>query len=119
MAKVMVLVADEQFPRPPGYASDAASSDVTLASGGENEQSSYQSRSGHTKQLPVLCKYACNQCGYEAILEGQLRNHVKSTHEEMKYGCPQCDYTATRQGSLKRHIKSVHEGEKYDCSQEY
>ena len=64
-------------------------------------------------------KYACNQCNFQAILQGNLTKHLQSKHKGVKYACDQCGKQFTEDGSLMRHIQSVHEGVKYVCSQCY
>ena len=61
----------------------------------------------HTKPKLGGLKYACNQCDYQATLQGNLTKHIQFVHEGVKYVCNQCDYQGSKD-SLRYHLKMKH-----------
>ena len=59
-------------------------------------------------------KVKCNQCEYKA-LKSELNIHVKSVHLKIRHQCNFCEKTFSNNGNLKSHIKSSHEGKRYNC----
>ena len=49
------------------------------------------------------------------ILNGNLKQHIESKHENQKYQCPFCEHQATQKRHLKRIIESKHENKRYPC----
>ena len=90
-----------------------------------NEDGEYFDNQTHTSTKPTTrnktinksCKYACNQCDYQATHQGNLTVHIQSKHEGVKYACNKCDYQAKRPYILRSHIQSIHEGVKYSCNE--
>ena len=82
-----------------------------------NEEGEYFDNQTHTSTKPITrnkainesCKYACNQCDYQATHQGNLTVHIQSKHEGVKYACNKCDQQFTTRRSMARHIKSMHE----------
>ena len=49
-------------------------------------------------------------------LEGCLRKHYKSIHEDVIFKCSECEYKARKKTILNVHIKVIHDGIKeFEC----
>ena len=36
-------------------------------------------------------QFACNQCDYKSLTNGNVKKHIKSKHEGIRYACYMCD----------------------------
>ena len=61
--------------------------------------------------------FKCLDC--ERIFNDQqaLYHHINIDHEGVKYACNQCNFQAILQGNLTKHLQSKHKGVKYACDQ--
>ena len=55
-------------------------------------------------------RYPCDNCGYAATKENDLKRHKEIKHKEVKYPCNKCEYVATCLSYLKQHNSSNHKG---------
>ena len=66
----------------------------------------------HDRIYPFLC----NTCGFKAVTNSVLKNHVAVVHEGKRHVCFICGLGVTSPTNLKKHISAVHEGKKpYKC----
>ena len=50
-----------------------------------------------------------NQCDKKETNKGELKNHIKNSHEENGYPCNQCKHKSESKETLKKHIEAMHE----------
>ena len=65
--------------------------------------------------VPLIKKYPCEECNYQALRKSHLTRHQQSVHIGMKYPCGECDYQASQKSHITSHQQSVHMGKKYPC----
>ena len=77
-------------------------------------------------------EYSCEKCDYKTTTNRNLKQHVKSNHEENEnkndgikqlnkkkrkfennsFSCDICDFISKNENSLKKHMKTSHESKK-------
>ena len=72
----------------------------------------------HMKIKPKM-RHECAKCNKRFEKPYQLRNHIKSIHEDIKpYPCGQCEKAFSGANYLKKHVNIKHEGLKnYKCEE--
>ena len=54
-------------------------------------------------------KYACSQCSYTSVREGQLEKHMKRHAIKLSFKCNVCTFTYETSAALERHQKRKHD----------
>ena len=61
--------------------------------------------------------YTCDRCDYKANQLNQVRNHLRSVHENLWFSCDQSKYKADQPIQVKYHTRSVHKNLWFSCDQ--
>ena len=69
----------------------------------------------HIKSVHENVRYNCDKCGKSYSQKGTLTKHIQSVHEHIRYKCDKCDKTFSLKTVLKAHIQSVHDNFRYKC----
>ena len=69
----------------------------------------------HIKSVHENVRYNCDKCGKSFSQKGTLNSHIQGVHENIRYNCEKCDKSFSQKGTLTKHIQSVHEHIRYKC----
>ena len=63
-------------------------------------------------------KYSCSECGKELSSPGAVKKHIQTVHTAVEHhNCTECDYSTTNKNRLKTHINGQHNGIRYECEE--
>mgnify|MGYP001299730306 CR=1 FL=1 len=69
----------------------------------------------HIKSVHENVRYNCDKCGKSFSQKGTLNSHIQGVHENIRYNCEKCDKSYSWKKYLYTHIKRTHGNVRHTC----